>query len=512
MTKKIFTNVKSFDLIDLRIDFGNGGIRDYLSLKKTIKYIQSILGKQRFGTITLAGDSLLIPGYMEGHLSLEFVNDLLQMTFGRAKNKYLEVTLSSSFSDYYLSNTHFLNGESYTFFKAASRMEYFLVGIIEEKKIFLKSNQDLFSGIGASKDGSLSYDEFLSLFYEMHKIVDKNGKLIQTNTIHHEKNIRTESIIPKNCNTPGILATPEDENSAIINDLLKVLKQKKVFNELETIELLLVLTGAKKSMRTSISKYKYNRVKPLLEQYGLQYHLDKELKKYRNDWGKGGWSNLYFPEGDIDSSKCDYLLYIAFASHIPNEAALAEQKGDDSFGDILSYPMCCRTAFERNLPIASKKQGDLVPLIADQTLGSEPWSFLMNTSGRYFLKGFISFYPCSYTCKSALKIAENYFNIIEKYLPDLTQESKEIMSSPILYTEYRGIYLFRNSKVENDIIHYDPAKVMTTTDNSLCKAIRNCDTLHISEKDDIILMNGKNCVKRLRGPNIRIMIFDQRYR
>jgi len=193
-----------------------------------------------------------------------------------------------------------------------------------------------------------------------------------------------------------------------------------------------------------------------------------------------------------------------------DNAADAEIKDDERFGEALSYPDCCRSAFERNFQIAIKKQGDLVPLVADQTLDPGPWPFLLNTPARYFLRQVISFYPCSYTCREALNLAKGYYAVIKEFLPELAIAMRSMMASPILYTEYRGIYLFEHARIIENKLQYEGSNVHMTTDNSLGKIIRLSDGLIAHAPDEVEFFNGHESLKTLKGNNIRMMLFDDR--
>jgi len=84
------------------------------------------------------------------------------------------------------------------------------------------------------------------------------------------------------------------------------------------------------------------------------------------------------------------------------------------------------------------------------------------------------------------------------------------MASPVLYTEYRGIYLFENSRIIGNKLQYDGSNVLMTTDNNFGKIIRFSDSLIVHAPDEVELFNGPKSLKILKGANIRMMLFDDR--
>jgi hypothetical protein len=482
---------------------------DFLSLKRILISISSILLERNFSILKIQGIPLIIPGNRQENIPLELLDSFIQHNTGKLRKKYFVIPLAPHFLDFYLSRSHFHKGQSHKIFDLANILGYNCVGVIEKESEFLATYSDIITtameDLGETKN---LYWNYISLFSHLHSIMDVSGNHLPRNRDKHLPAADAQSILKSKLNSIqyGHLAL----KVPMIRSLMSDIETSGSFNDLERVELLLVACGKKKSMRTSIKKNNFRMIEPLLSKYGLYHRLDQEPNRCYIDHGKGGWSNIYDPKKVPFKKNKELLLYIGTSRSNADNAADAEIKDDERFGEALSYPDCCRSAFERNFQIAIKKQGDLVPLVADQTLDPGPWPFLLNTPARYFLRQVISFYPCSYTCSEALNLAKGYYAVIKEYLPELAIAMKSMMASPILYTEYRGIYLFEHARIIENKLQYEGSNVHMTTDNSLGKIIRLSDGLFVHAPDEVEFFNGHESLKILKGNNIRMMLFDDR--
>jgi hypothetical protein len=376
----------------------------------------------------------------------------------------------------------------------------------------LSNNDELLDDLNGETVNE-KYINFINLFPKIERIhLLQEGSIYTSNRNQNNFQGRRQqppsnTVIKPGQNSPKLSLNDADDKISV-QKIIHYLLDKNLLNELEIVELLMVLTGNKKAMRTTVDPHRYEQLTNYLSKNNIYYKSDKVSFKYATDKGKGGWSNLYDPEEKLNGLCNEFMLYIGLSDAVVNNASLFEKENDEVFGEILSYPNCCRVAFERNLAISSKKQGDLVPLVADQTIHDGPWSFLLNTAARYFIKNLISFYPCSYICEKAKAISKQYFNILQEYLPDYAIELKNIMSSPVLYTEYRGIYIFPQANLDNNLLRYNPDRILMTTQNSLGKAICQGTELIINHSDSVDIINGKNTLKTVQGDNVRMLLFN----
>ena len=493
----------------LWLDLGNQPVIDWLKFKRLLNYfsrhIFPFLGQ--FKNIGFSGLSFLLPGNKEGHLSIEFLDSILPKTI-KEKGKWISVPLMPQFSQYYLSEKHYIQSKPYRVFDAFQELGYKIQGEMND----LSNNDELLDDLNGETVNE-KYINFINLFPKIERIhLLQEGSIYTSNRNQNNFQGRRQqppsnTVIKPGQNSPKLSLNDADDKISV-QKIIHYLLDKNLLNELEIVELLMVLTGNKKAMRTTVDPHRYEQLTNYLSKNNIYYKSDKVSFKYATDKGKGGWSNLYDPEEKLNGLCNEFMLYIGLSDAVVNNASLFEKENDEVFGEILSYPNCCRVAFERNLAISSKKQGDLVPLVADQTIHDGPWSFLLNTAARYFMKNLISFYPCSYICEKAKAISKQYFNILQEYLPDYAIELKNIMSSPVLYTEYRGIYIFPQANLDNNLLRYNPDRILMTTQNSLGKAICQGTELIINHSDSVDIINGKNTLKTVQGDNVRMLLFN----
>ena len=493
----------------LWLDLGNQPVIDWLKFKRLLNYfsrhIFPFLGQ--FKNIGFSGLSFLLPGNKEGHLSVEFLDGILPKTI-KEKGKWISVPLMPQFSQYYLSEKHYIQSKPYRVFDAFQELGYKIQGEMND----LSNNDELLDDLNGETVNE-KYINFINLFPKIERIhLLQEGSIYTSNRNQNNFQGRRQqppsnTVIKPGQNSPKLSLNDADDKISV-QKIIHYLLDKNLLNELEIVELLMVLTGNKKAMRTTVDPHRYEQLTNYLSKNNIYYKSDKVSFKYATDKGKGGWSNLYDPEEKLNGLCNEFMLYIGLSDAVVNNASLFEKENDEVFGEILSYPNCCRVAFERNLAISSKKQGDLVPLVADQTIHDGPWSFLLNTAARYFIKNLISFYPCSYICEKAKAISKQYFNILQEYLPDYAIELKNIMSSPVLYTEYRGIYIFPQANLDNNLLRYNPDRILMTTQNSLGKAICQGTELIINHSDSVDIINGKNTLKTVQGDNVRMLLFN----
>jgi|TARA_B100000315_G_scaffold228280_1_gene236861 hypothetical protein len=493
----------------LWLDLGNQPVIDWLKFKRLLNYfsrhIFPFLGQ--FKNIGFSGLSFLLPGNKEGHLSIEFLDSILPKTI-KEKGKWISVPLMPQFSQYYLSEKHYIQSKPYRVFDAFQELGYKIQGEMND----LSNNDELLDDLNGETVNE-KYINFINLFPKIERIhLLQEGSIYTSNRNQNNFQGRRQqppsnTVIKPGQNSPKLSLNDADDKISV-QKIIHYLLDKNLLNELEIVELLMVLTGNKKAMRTTVDPHRYEQLTNYLSKNNIYYKSDKVSFKYATDKGKGGWSNLYDPEEKLNGLCNEFMLYIGLSDAVVNNASLFEKENDEVFGEILSYPNCCRVAFERNLAISSKKQGDLVPLVADQTIHDGPWSFLLNTAARYFIKNLISFYPCSYICEKAKAISKQYFNILQEYLPDYAIELKNIMSSPVLYTEYRGIYIFPQANLDNNLLRYNPDRILMTTQNSLGKAICQGTELIINHSDSVDIINGKNTLKTVQGDNVRMLLFN----
>ncbi len=475
-------------------------------LRASLRAAGALIDELGVSQLQLSGAPLLSCGHQQHHLPLQFVDNAVVGAASSVRDKTLLVSIDPVYAGNLIDKSHYLNGRAYGIFELARRLRYRCIGVVSVEEEFERTQAHLVvDALGSSRASAESvYRAYLLLYSDLHLIVDTSGK-----PLHCDNTATLEDRNPAVVKVPDEDRRPNASSASIVSAraLVSEVRAANILNGLELVELALVATGVKSSMRTTIAQRGARKIGAMLSAHGLSYRLNCEQHRYSVDRGKGGWSNLYKPALDGDAYSNERMLYIATTARQAAQSAAAEHDSDQRFGEALSYPACCRASFERNLPRAIRHQGDLTPLIADQTLESGPWPFLLNTAARYFHYQIVSYYPCSYVCVEAVRQAREYFQVICDVMPEWGREVATVMASPALYTEYRGVYIFVGARVTDNCITYSGDSVRMTTYNSLGRDISASDALAARGPGEVALYRGGKFFKVLRDTNIRLMPF-----
>jgi len=503
----------SYDIFWL--DFDTQPLYDWYQVKEILSFLCKYIS-EHFNSITgigVASTCLIFPGNREGHISIEYLNYCFD-TFPSKWQRWISVPLSPVYADYYRNPLFYLNSKGLTFFEVCNNVGFNLQADIPQKNDGLTKlfNSGILSDLpGSSQSRKLL--SFINLFPQITRIRILDESYLSTKDLT-EYFRKQEIALPVFHKKPCVKidkAKPALKYSTRlpkVRNAIKAAYDDAILNRLELIELLSVLSGRKQVMRTSIKPANINPVTKFLRSYGIDFMESESRIKYRMDQGKGGWSNLYDPQSTESCRSKEFLIYIGLSKQIVSQALNLEKGDDDSFGDILSYPECCRASFCRNLPYAARKQGDIVPIIADQTPSSSPWNHLLNIGSRYFERSLISFYPCSYCCNKAMNSASETLRIVNKYIPEFKDELIDSLKSPIFYTEYLGVYMFFKAKCDKDTIAYSPDKLRMTTTNKIGEDLRKGDRIIINNMRSISIFKGKKEIRTVKGDNVRTLIYE----
>lgn len=497
------------------MDMGN---QDVLSWKKfksvwnlfvqaaALRYKKALKG---FG---LAGSALLLPANTQGHLSSEFLNALMSET-PDIKEKWVGIPLTPILAEYYRKCSCYVRSIPCQPFESFHRSGFYIQGEIPAANAILSKifEEKLLTELPGDKLQD-KYCEFVKLLPGIDRIRLTDITYVDPDTCNLKGRPRDKG---KREKVQGKMQLPMTKKQIYprFRDTRQFIRDSynsRIFNGLEIIEFMLTVTGHKKAMRTSVEKKRFKKMVNFLAGHGLFWKCVEDPVQQLMDKGKGGWSNLYHPASIHRNDNTLYTIYLGLSEDTVNSAYRLEDD-NNAFGEIMSYPECCRASYERNLPISVRKQGDLVPIVAEQTIEKPPWSFLLNVGARYFEKALISFSPCSYACSKAKLFALEAFRQTEKYLPEYASILKHYLSSPVLYTEYRGIYIFLDARIKGSTLRYDPSKIQMTTSNSIGSALRNCNILYVSDKDDVQICRYDNVLKTLKGDNVKMLFFQSDY-
>jgi|694.fasta_scaffold32847_8 hypothetical protein len=233
--------------------------------------------------------------------------------------------------------------------------------------------------------------------------------------------------------------------------------QRSLFRELiglagllQCREILSAWAGMKVA-RIAVKPPLLNQTIACLNQLELVVHILPDLIFAKRDIGKGGWSNKYDERPGLHASKGDYAVFVSTSNKKLTQAVNADIHGDEGeFGAKLGIPSCCVDFYLTNQAVAYQKQNDFVPMVAANTEGLYAFNFWNNYVSQYFGYSYLSFFPCSFNCEHAALMAQTTHDLMHSLLPSEADEIVHFQKQPILYTEYRGIYLFEGAKFEHE--------------------------------------------------------------
>ena len=259
---------------------------------------------------------------------------------------------------------------------------------------------------------------------------------------------------------------------------IEKLYQSKLFSALELLQILKMLAGFKHSVRLIFENDQKTSKRIKLFDL-LEIPCERVISTGFagiQDRNKGGWSNLCSSSKQVST----FGLYLSLCKQDAKSAAMAEKSGNDSsFGESLSYPACCNKFFSNNFSEAAKLQGDLFPFVHKNTADPFcPFPYLLNPLW-YFDAGYIEYWPCSFRCEQALTEARIGETLLKKYLPKVASEMDQKLKSPVLYTEYSGIFCFIDGDYnqETKVLRYDSQKILATSKTKLFQALQAGDQL-----------------------------------
>ncbi len=297
-----------------------------------------------------------------------------------------------------------------------------------------------------------------------------------------------------------------------------MLKHKKKFlNDISNIlgpipakEALLAVLGYKTS-RLGIHPNYLQIIVKIFEFYNVQYVIGNFRYTYIKDIGKGGWSNRFGDETlkDDTNAKGDFFFYIA--DNLKKAKAALEKEENEKefeFGETLGIPSCCANFYIDNAEKAFKKQNDFVLYVLEKTKSNPPYDFWNNYVSQYFGYSLLSFFPCSFDCESSKKVSKQIFKILNETDHSLANKFLFFHKQNILYTEYRGIYLFENSIFRSGSISYKNTKIHSTMNkSSIQKTIFQGDKIKIINKNYCLFYNKNKLIRELKGENIALCLF-----
>jgi hypothetical protein len=280
---------------------------------------------------------------------------------------------------------------------------------------------------------------------------------------------------------------------------------------LATREVLLAAAGLK-TARLGLNDRRAGWLEQVLAAQGVASCRSTGRFTTHRDIGKGGWSNRFDRELPASNARGDWLVYVATSERVAVAArdAEAEQREGD-FGATLGIPQCCAEFYLAHREIALRKQNDYVPLVLDNTRAPFPYNYWNNYVAQYFGYALISFFPCSFLCQRAAAIAQRTYEFLREICRHFADRFVYMQRQSILYTEYRGLFLFEGARYLKGFLDYDPARIHTTLRRAaLMKPLLSGKRLRINAIHDIDILSGNAVLKSCRGDNVSACIFQPR--
>ena len=192
------------------------------------------------------------------------------------------------------------------------------------------------------------------------------------------------------------------------------------------------------------------------------------------------------------------------------QAVNADIHGDEGeFGVNLGIPSCCVDFYLTNQDAAYQKQNDYVPLVAANTKDLHSFNFWNNYVSQYFGYSLLSFFPCSFNCNESARFAQNTYDLINSILPIQASQIIHFQKQPILYTEYRGIYLFEGATCSNESVYLEDATLHATVpkNSKTLDKILNLHSITINGKDKLSFVDNAGEKSFIKSENIAFCTF-----
>lgn len=271
-------------------------------------------------------------------------------------------------------------------------------------------------------------------------------------------------------------------------------------------EILLAAADFKVS-RTSLCDQDISVLRSIAERYGFEIVSSNSRWVLCPDFGKGGWANRMQRVSEPDDLHGVRNVYVASSSALAETAKMLDQAGeDDLFGALLGIPACCRAAFDKFKLPAAQRQFDLTPYVLENTDGPMPYDWRMNYLTQHFGRSLLSFFPCSFRCQAALKIADKTITLLNRCHADWARTFEDLQKSTILFTENNGLHLFRAPLCKGTISYRGP-DLQSSEDTDLAALLRKGNFVELFGSNSVRVYRDSTVAGELSGVDARMCGF-----
>lgn len=281
-----------------------------------------------------------------------------------------------------------------------------------------------------------------------------------------------------------------------------------------TREVIMAAHG-RKVARLCVAEHLVHKIVELLDQAGLWVDLHDMKQIFQADSGKGGWISGYGIEVPVDSHLNGYvLLYAANDPAKVREARRAEHSNQARrFGELLGYPTCCINFYTKHLEQAEAAQGDFILPLLEESVKTHPETFpvllpWLNIAAQYFNASLLSFYPCSFFCAAATQISRDTLALMKQYDEPWAEQVLDICRTPIVYTEYEGIYLLKGARKEGNMLYYPPEQMECSLDGVLAGILARGSAMRLISAQEAIVYKGDVQLAHLKSSHLALLAFS----
>jgi len=254
-------------------------------------------------------------------------------------------------------------------------------------------------------------------------------------------------------------------------------------NNTRSLEILYLLGGIKKAVRLDANDLELEKIKKFCNDQKLFLELsDFKVIKTR-DKGKRGYANIVKRVPLNNLNRGLYHLYISKDKNKSKFLKILENKNDDrAVGELLGYPKCCIGFFMKNREKQQKIQNDYILPALENSNGFK-FPFYTNHAMRYFDVTLLSHFPHDFNCKESIAIGKKNLECMRKYSGKLANKFENMLKNAVLYTENEGVFVFKNYRLENNILEYN--EILPTEKNELFKLLNQNKKIEIINKNKI---------------------------
>jgi hypothetical protein len=276
-----------------------------------------------------------------------------------------------------------------------------------------------------------------------------------------------------------------------------------------TVRELIQASEGMKICRTFASDEQLLDLIPLFERFNLHVAFSGKKFLFSPDQNKGGFSNRPGQAVPATLTIGSYCIYVGRDPIQVKNAVDNEELGlDYEFGSQLKIPACCISFYERYYQRASEKQTDFLPFTFAQTTDSWPFDPLTNMAPQYFGYSLNSFFPCSFKCEHASRVAGKVEKLLRSVDSNFADEFMRYQHMNYLYTEYDGVFGLEDSFLNGKVLKYKSGFLKGTTTGVVWSALRRGNQIRILAKDHYLIQNDDHVLLDLEGELVSLLIFS----